>query len=153
MQQTWKKLCYYAPGQFDDVQSKPCWAMKTIWISQAMNLIGQEPISCFCSIRQLDVQVHLLAMTLVCRRELAPIQPLMLSFKQGGTGSHLLESLVWRDPGLNPGLLVSGQTLKPLGYWAGTWYHCNPWKSQHRCRHDSLYYNACFRIYDAKYII
>ena len=37
-----------------------------------MRPIGQEPISCFCSVRQLDVQVHPLDMTLVCRRDLPP---------------------------------------------------------------------------------
>ena len=39
-----------------------------------MRPIGQEPISCSLSMRQLDVQVHLLDMTLVCCRDLPPIQ-------------------------------------------------------------------------------
>ena len=35
-------------------------------------------------------------MMLVCHRDLPPIQPLMLSAKQGGTGSHF--SSLWYDP-------------------------------------------------------
>ena len=61
-----------------------------------MRPMGQEPTSCFCSVRQLDVQVHPLDMTLVCRRDLPPIQPLMLSAKQGGIGSHFYS--LWYDP-------------------------------------------------------
>ena len=36
-----------------------------------MRHLGQEPISCFCSVRRLDVQIHPLYMTLVCERQLA----------------------------------------------------------------------------------
>ncbi len=48
--------------------------------------------------RWLDVQVHLLDMTLVCRRDLPPVQLKMLSNKQGGTGYHFY-SLCYDPPG------------------------------------------------------
>ena len=57
--------------------------------------IGQEPIFCIRSMRQLSVQVHPLDMTLVCRRALPPIQPLLLSVKQGGIGYHFYS--LWYD--------------------------------------------------------
>ena len=63
-------------------------------LKSTMRPIGQEPISCFCSVRQPDVQVHPLDMMLVW--DLPPIQPLMLSAKQGGTGSHCAN--LWYDP-------------------------------------------------------
>ena len=82
-----------------------------------MRPMGQEPISCFCSVRQLDVQVHPLDMTLVCRRDLPPIQPLMLSLKQGGTGSHFFRIFGMTRPGFeprSPSLRADTQTTKPV---------------------------------------
>ena len=52
--------------------------------NRAMRTIGHEPISCFCIVRQLDVQVHALDM-MHKHKDLPPIQPLMLSAKQYDT--------------------------------------------------------------------
>ena len=41
-------------------------------------------------------------MTLVHRRELSPIQPFMLSAKQGGIGSHFLTIFGLTGPGIKP---------------------------------------------------
>ncbi len=57
--------------------------------------MGQEPISCFCGVRQLDVHVHPLDMTPVCRRELLPIQPLMLFARQECIRYHVYS--LWYD--------------------------------------------------------
>ena len=50
-------------------------------------------------------------MTLVCRRALPPIQPLLLSVKQGGIGYHFYS--LWYDSAgaRTADLLVSGRTL------------------------------------------
>ena len=55
--------------------------------------------------------IHPLDMTLVHRRELSPIQPFMLSAKQGGIGSHFLTVFGLTGPGLNPGLPCARRTL------------------------------------------
>ncbi len=57
---------------------------RTIMREEARKLIGQEPISCFYSMRQLDVSAHPLDVMVVCRRVLPSIQPLMLRAKKGG---------------------------------------------------------------------
>ncbi len=50
--------------------------------SEAMTV--HRPGAC----RLFDVQVCPLDMMLVCRRDLHPVQPLMLGAKQGGTGYY-----------------------------------------------------------------
>ena len=73
--------------------SKPCPAMRPI---------GQEPISCFRSERQLDVQVTPPGHDASMSQGLPPIQPLMLSVKQGGTGSHFYSVFGMTRPGIEP---------------------------------------------------
>ena len=67
--------------------------------------------SCICSVRQLSMQAHPLDMTLVCRRALPPIQPLLLSVKQGGIGYHFYS--LWYDSAgaRTADLPFSGRTL------------------------------------------
>ena len=95
----------------------------SITIPSLAEPMGQEPISCFCSVRQLDVQVHPLDMMLVCDRELPPIQPLMLPSRD--TGDYFSEPLVWPAWGWNPqplSLRAVTQNTRPLS-WLYTVYN------------------------------
>ena len=79
--------------------------------------MGQEPISCFCSVKQLDVQVHPLDMTLwyVAARDLPTMQPFMQSANQGVAMGPIFGVLPGRGSKPNP--RPSLRSSCP-GFWA-----------------------------------
>ncbi len=66
------------------------------------------------NVRQLGVQILPLNMTLVCCRDLPPVQPLMLSAKQGGIRYHSYIAFGVTWPGIEP------LTSRPLSWFT----HC-----------------------------
>ena len=77
-------------------------------------------------------------MTLVHRRELPPIQPFMLSAKQGGIGSHFLTVCGLTGPGIEPWSPGCQADTLPLGHSSGrsgqTW--SNIWSTSSRRIHS-----------------
>ena len=65
------------------------------------------------------LQMYPLDLTLACHRDLPPIQPLMLSAKQGGTGSHFFRVFGMTRPGIEPrppSFRADTLTTRPLSW-------------------------------------
>ena len=64
--------------------------------------MGQEPMSGFLSVRQLDVQVHLLDMTSVCRKDFPPKPTLDAECQAGRPWVPFLTVFGITRPGIEP---------------------------------------------------